>query len=88
MEAGKEGLKVSRKEGWKYVVLAVAMLLLIVSVVQAYQIAALGKAGSPEGVIDTSGWTADEKMNYEMHGIIPSVKGSAASSAGGMVGGC
>ncbi len=47
--------------------------------------------GKATDQIDTSGWTANEKMNYEMHGIIPaSAKGSAPStSAGsGMVGGC
>ena len=40
------------------------------------------------GKLDTTGWTENEKMNYEMHGTIPAgVKGSA-SSGSGMVGGC
>ncbi|GEM_PF-1639861 len=44
------------------------------------------------GAIDTSGMTADEKMNYEMHEIIPARYGSGGSSAlNGLpqqVGGC
>ena len=47
------------------------------------------------GRIDTSGWTENEIMNYEMHGVIPArtksgVSGAATTSSGssGMVGGC
>ncbi len=43
------------------------------------------------GQLDTTGWTDNEKMNYEMHGTIPArVQGSATSSSSGsgMVGGC
>lgn len=43
------------------------------------------------GKVDTSGWTENEIMNYEMHGVIPSrFQGQAAASSGGtgMVGGC
>ena len=46
------------------------------------------------GSLDTAGWTANEKMNYEMHGTIPARaqqgRGSKSSSAGAtaMVGGC
>jgi len=41
------------------------------------------------GKIDTTGWTENEIMNYEMHGTIPARIGdSDASSSGGMVGGC
>ncbi len=40
--------------------------------------------------IDTSGWTDNEIMNYEMHGTIPSrVQNSQRqSNSYGMVGGC
>ena len=42
--------------------------------------------------IDTTGWTDNEIMNYEMHGTIPSRlagSSSAAQSSGSqMVGGC
>ena len=45
------------------------------------------------GEIDTTGWTDNEKMNYEMHGTIPArlqgkVSAPSASSGSGMVGGC
>ena len=45
---------------------------------------------SNEDRIDTSSWTENEIMNYEMHGTIPSrINGRvAASSYNGMVGGC
>ncbi len=49
---------------------------------------------SNTGEIDTSGWTENEIMNYEMHGTIParvqqsSSSSSGDSSYGGMVGGC
>ena len=43
------------------------------------------------GEIDTTGWTENEKMNYEMHGTIPAriqqTSGSSSASSG-MVGGC
>jgi len=45
------------------------------------------------GELDTSGWTENEKMNYEMHGTIPArlqgkVSASSTSGGTGMVGGC
>ena len=45
------------------------------------------------GQIDTTGWTENEKMNYEMHGTIPArlqgkVSASSTSGGTGMVGGC
>ena len=43
------------------------------------------------GKLDTTGWTENEIMNYEMHGTIPARAQSSSSSvpAGtGMVGGC
>lgn len=45
------------------------------------------------GQLDTSGWSENEKMNYEMHGTVPArlqgkVAASTASSGTGMVGGC
>jgi hypothetical protein len=44
------------------------------------------------GKLDTSSWSENEKMNYEMHGTIPArLQGKVASSASsgtGMVGGC
>ena len=42
------------------------------------------------GKLDTTGWTENEKMNYDMHGTIPARVGNsgASSASGGMVGGC
>ncbi|MBI4152946.1 hypothetical protein HY497_00340 [Candidatus Woesearchaeota archaeon] len=43
------------------------------------------------GAIDMSGWTENEKMNYDMHGTIPArAQGGASSASSGseMVGGC
>lgn len=79
-----------------YLLIGMMMLVLAVLLIQSFQISAVkgqltGNAVSASGgAIDTSGWTEDEKMNYEMHGIIPArVNRGADSSAGaGMVGGC
>ncbi len=79
-----------------YLLVGVMALVLAAVVMQSFQISALkgqitgsvvANAGGP---LDITGWTPDEQMNYEMHGIIPSrFKGSAASSAAPqMVGGC
>ncbi|MBI5332252.1 MAG: hypothetical protein HZB65_01640 [Candidatus Aenigmarchaeota archaeon] len=77
------------------VIILVAVLLVVV--VQAFQITSLGNkvtgqvtSGSSSGSMDMTGWTENEKMNYEMHGTIPSrVSGGSASISGsGMVGGC
>lgn len=78
----------------EYIIPAVLIVLVVVSVIQTFQIDSLknsisgGAVGVSSG-IDTAGWTEDEKMNYEMHGIIPArVGGSSSSSGSGMVGGC
>ena len=50
-----------------------------------------GNSVNSNGEIDTSGWTENEIMNYEMHGVIPARfqgKVTASSSGTGMVGGC
>lgn len=50
-----------------------------------------GNAVSASGNIDTTGWTANEIMNYEMHGTIPArLQGKLAASTASnqMVGGC
>ncbi|MBS3115496.1 hypothetical protein J4482_02585 [Candidatus Woesearchaeota archaeon] len=66
----------------------IAVLLIAVLFVSFMRPTISGNAVS-SGNLDTSGWTADEKMNYEMHGVIPArVQGSAPASSSGMVGGC
>ena len=65
-------------------VLFIAVLLL------TFKTASIGKI-STGSAIDMTGWTENEKMNYEMHGTIPARASGSASSAPagtGMVGGC
>jgi len=82
-------------------VMAVVSILLVVSIVQSFQlnnisnkISATGAvtAQAGNGAIDTAGWTENEIMNYEMHGTIPARAGGGSSAGGssglGMVGGC
>ena len=66
-------------------------ILILVVIFFMFKTSSLVTGKVNAGQIDTTGWTANEKMNYEMHGIIPTrVQGSAPStSAGaGMGGGC
>ncbi len=77
-----------------YLVLGMLIVTLVIVAMQSFQISAIkgqitGNAVAG-GAVDMTGWTEDERMNYDMHGIIPArVKGSAASSAAPqMVGGC
>ena len=70
----------------------IGILFLVVSFF-VFQLGVTGNAvklSSNDGKIDTSGWTENEIMNYEMHGTIPAKAGSGAarSSSNGMVGGC
>ena len=70
----------------------IGILFLVVSFF-VFQLGATGNAvklPSNDGKIDTSGWTENEIMNYEMHGTIPSSvnSGKVASSSSEMVGGC
>ena len=70
-----------------WVVIGVLFLVALYLVFQAGS-TSTGKSVSSSGKLDTTGWTEDEIMNYEMHGIIPAGAGSASTSSGGMVGGC
>jgi len=93
-------LVVAKMEVKKNAMLWIAIGVLFLSVLfLTYKTSAIGKAGvtgaSVTGnTVDTTGWTANEIMNYEMHGTIPArlqSRGgvSSASSGGtGMVGGC
>ncbi len=68
-------------------------VLFILVLFLTYKTSTIGKASVTGNAIDTSDWTANEKMNYEMHGTIPArlqgkVATSSASSGTGMVGGC
>jgi len=41
----------------------------------------LGPAGASTGALDMSTWTENEKMNYEMHGVIPEGANGGAQNA-------
>ena len=85
----KEKLQCKRKL-IMWVVIGVLFLVALYLVFQAGS-GSTGKSISSSRKIDTTGWTEDEIMNYEMHGIIPAgTTGSATSSSSGsgMVGGC
>ena len=74
------------------IIVVVLIVLVVLAVAQAVKLDTIGKtstASTASGEIDTTGWTANEIMNYEMHGTIPARAGSSASagSSGGMVGG-
>ena len=88
-------------------IITITLLAIVISFVgiQAYQINALknpiagitgnavSTAAGNTGAIDMTGWTENEKMNYEMHGVIPSKAANSRSSSQGtagtgMVGGC
>ena len=68
----------------KNVVLWMVIAILVIAVI--YVILFRGGAGK----IDTTGWTANEVMNYEMHGTIPArvQQSSNLNGAPTMVGGC
>ena len=79
--------------------IVVAILLgavLIASVVQTFQLNELKNRMSTTGAatamgagpIDTTDWTDNEKMNYEIHDIIPARFGEGGSAGASMVGGC
>ena len=67
--------------------IVIGILLLAVVYVTFFKGKTTGAATN--GKLDTTGWTENEKMNYEMHGTIPARLGASSASAGsGMVGGC
>lgn len=74
----------------KIIIWIVIGALFLVALYLIFQ-AGAGTTGNvtKSGKLDTTGWTENEIMNYEMHGTIPARAGSSSSSSsGGMVGGC
>lgn len=79
-------------------IIILLVVVIMIAAFQTMQIISLGAsstgaatATAANGAPDMTGWTDNEKMNYEMHGIIPARAGggSASGSSGtGMVGGC
>ena len=81
-----------KKNTLMWIVIGVLFLLVLFLTYKSSNISGNAVAGS-SGQLDTSGWSDNEKMNYEMHGTIPTrlqgkVASSSASSGTGMVGGC
>ena len=78
----------------RIVLWAVIGALFLIAVFFAFKLGSSGTGASISELnakIDTTGWTENEIMNYEMHGTIPSRVGKASTSAGssgGMVRGC
>lgn len=82
----------------KYIVMGAIVILLLLSVFQLVQLNRLSNqitgnvvasSVANGGKIDTTGWTENEKMNYEHHGTIPARAGGGSSSGNTqMVGGC
>src|SRR3989338_9739326 len=71
---------------------AVIGILLVATIFLTVKASSLG-AQTPDGngKLDTTGWTSNEIMYYEMHGTIPArvaSGGNSAPASGGMVGGC
>ncbi len=98
--------KSTEKPILSYVLVAMVVLVVVLSVFQSFQISSFkdevtsqinslktkvssSGGNSLSGPIDMTGWTADEKMQYEHHGVMPArLKSGQQSSSSGMVGGC
>lgn len=74
-----------------YVIVVMVAAVLLISVVQSFQIKSLKGEISGNAVqsgrIDMAGWTEDEKMMYEHHGTLPA-RLQQSSNQQNMVGGC
>ena len=78
------------KKTMVWILIGVLFLVALFLTFKVSTLSATGGAIAGTGKIDTTGWTENEIMNYEMHGTLPARVGSSAStgSSGGMVGGC
>lgn len=84
---GGESMEISKKT-MLWIVIGV---LLVAAIFLTFKVSSLNSGSSNNGEIDTSGWTQNEIMNYQMHGVVParvSEGSTQASSSSGMVGGC
>jgi len=77
-----------------YLIGGMVAIILLVSILQSFQISSLKNQITTNAVqtgsVDTSGWTENEKMMYEHHGTLPSQLQSqqTKSQVADMVGGC
>lgn len=81
-----------KKNTMMWIVIGVLFLSVLFLTYKASNISGNAVAGD-SGKLDTTGWSENEKMNYDMHGTVPArlqgkVAASSASSGSGMVGGC
>ena len=68
--------------------LAAIGILFLAALFLTYKVSSITGNTITADVIDTTGWTANEIMNYEMHGTIPARVQGSSSSGLSMVGGC
>ena len=93
METKHDCCKHESKKGsnMMYILVVMVVAVLLISVVQSFQIKSLkgGISGNvvQSGGIDMTGWTEDEKMMYEHHGTLPA-RLQQSSNQQNMVGGC
>lgn len=76
-----------------YVIVGIAALVLLMSIIQAFQISSMksqitANAVKTDSGVDMSGWTENEKMMYEHHGTLPARVEQNSKQASNMVGGC
>lgn len=81
-----------KKSTIMWIVIGVLFLSVLFLTYKALSLTGNAVAGD-SGKLDTSGWSENEKMNYDMHGTVPArlqgkIAASSASSGAGMVGGC
>lgn len=74
----------------KTVLWVVIGILMLAVIYLTFKVGNAGTGNSINGEIDTSGWTENEKMNYEMHGTLPArlQQSNVQQQGSGMVGGC
>ena len=80
------------KNTFMWIVIGVLFLAVLFLIYKTSNLTGNAVAGG-SGELDTTGWTSNEKMNYEMHGTIPArlqgkISASSTPAESGMVGGC
>lgn len=80
-----------KKNTVMWIVIGVLVIAAIFLTIKASSIGAAPVAKATGNAINTAGWTQDEIMNYQMHGIVPArYQNSVSSPSGssGQVGSC
>ncbi|MBS3152454.1 hypothetical protein J4230_03530 [Candidatus Woesearchaeota archaeon] len=78
----------------EYIFFGMTAIILVLVIFQSFQIRSMKETSNsvekPNGALDMSSWTEDEKMMYEHHGTLPAKlqSGNNQPSSTGMVGGC